>query len=146
MAAVTKCSFEVLPHPPYSPDLAPSLSKSENLLCGRNFGNNETIIDAVDEYLGDQEEAVYFEGINKLDQHNTESALRQREIILRNNGTISALGHSQSTGAKNFFIFPHITTQSTLLRSFMSSSRVNLLIFFLVGIVLLAVKQCICAQ
>ena len=32
--------------------------------------------------------------------------MRQREIILRNNGTISALGHFQSTGAENFFIMP----------------------------------------
>ena len=34
MAAVTKCSFEVLHHPPYSPDLAPSdlsVSKFEKL-------------------------------------------------------------------------------------------------------------------
>ena len=30
---------------------------------------------------------------------------RQR-IILRNNGTISALGHSQCTGAKNCLIVP----------------------------------------
>ena len=31
MAAATKCSFEVLPHSPYSPDLAHSdLSESEN--------------------------------------------------------------------------------------------------------------------
>ena len=30
-----------------------------------------------------------------------ESASSQREIILRNNGTISALDHFQSTGAEN---------------------------------------------
>ena len=33
MAAATKCSFEVLPHPPYSPELTPLdfyVSKSEN--------------------------------------------------------------------------------------------------------------------
>ena len=35
-----------------------------------------------------------------------ESALRQREIILRNNGIISARGHSQSTGAENVLIVP----------------------------------------
>ena len=55
MAAVTKCSFEVL----YSPDLAPSdfcLSKLKTNLHGRNFGSTIGIIDAVDEYLVDQEE------------------------------------------------------------------------------------------
>ena len=58
MAAVTKCSFEVLPHSPYSPDLAlsdfylfPNLKTNLN---GRNFGSNEGVIDAVDGYLGDQ--------------------------------------------------------------------------------------------
>ena len=66
---------------------------------GRNFGSNEVIIDAVDEYLGDQEEGFYFEGISV-----GESASRQREIIMRNNCKISALGHSQSTGAENFLI------------------------------------------
>ena len=66
MAAVTKCSIEVLPHPPYSPDLAPSDLKTN--LPGRNLRSNESLIDAVDEYLGvneylgDQEEGFYFEG------------------------------------------------------------------------------------
>ena len=31
-----------------------------------------------------------------------ESASRKREIILKNSGTISALGHFQSTGGENF--------------------------------------------
>ena len=38
-------------------------------LHGRNFGSNEGVTDAVDEYLGNQEESFYFEGINKLEQH-----------------------------------------------------------------------------
>ena len=64
MTAVTICSFEVLPHPQYSPDLTtldfclfPNLKTN---LCGRNFGSNEVVIDAIDEYLGDQEENFYF--------------------------------------------------------------------------------------
>ena len=54
MTATTKCSFEVLPHPQYSPDLAPSdfclFPYLKTNLPGRNFGSNEGIIDAVDEY------------------------------------------------------------------------------------------------
>ena len=38
-------------------------------LHGRNFGSNEGIIDAVDEYLGNQEEGFYFERISRLEQH-----------------------------------------------------------------------------
>ena len=34
-------------------------------LHGKNFGG---VIDTVDEYLGDQEEGFYFEGISKLEQ------------------------------------------------------------------------------
>ena len=37
-------------------------------LRGRNFGGNEGVRDAVDVYLGDQEEGFYFEGISKLEQ------------------------------------------------------------------------------
>ena len=36
-----------------------------------------------------------------------ESEFKQREIILRNNGTIFTLGHSKSTGTENFLIVPH---------------------------------------
>ena len=52
MAAATKCSFKGLPHPLFSPDLAPlDFCLFPNLktnLSGRNFGSNEGIIDAVD--------------------------------------------------------------------------------------------------
>ena len=68
MAAATECGFEVLPHPPYSPDLARSgfylFSRLKTNLRGRNFGS----IDTVNEYLGDQDEDFYFEGISKLEQ------------------------------------------------------------------------------
>ena len=73
MAAATKCSLKVLPHIPYSLDLVPPdfylFPNLKSNLRHRNFGNNEGTIDAVDEYLGDQEESFYFEGICKLEQH-----------------------------------------------------------------------------
>ena len=57
MAAATECGFEILPHPPYSPDLAPSdfylFPKLKTNLRGRIFGNNEGVMDAVNEYLGE---------------------------------------------------------------------------------------------
>ena len=53
MAAVTKYRFEVLSHPPYSPDLAPSdfylFPNLRTQQPGRNFGSNEGSIDTVDE-------------------------------------------------------------------------------------------------
>ena len=70
--STSQCSFKVLPHPLYSPDLAPLdfclFPDLKTNLCGRNFGSNEGIIDIVDGYLGDQEKD-YFEGISKLEQH-----------------------------------------------------------------------------
>ena len=52
IAAVTKCCLEVLPHPLYSPDLAPlDFSLFPNLktnLPGRTFGSNEGVIEALD--------------------------------------------------------------------------------------------------
>ena len=106
MAAATKCSFEALPHPPYSPHLALlSVPKSEkNDLHGRSFRSNEDVIDAVDKYLGDQEEVFYFERISKLEQR-WRKCIEAWEIILRSNGTISALGTLKS---ENFFILPNM--------------------------------------
>ena len=56
IAAVPECGFEVLPHPLYSPDLAPSefclFPKLKTNLRGRNFGSNEGVIDAVNECIG----------------------------------------------------------------------------------------------
>ena len=72
MTATTECGFEILPHPPYSPDMAPSdlylFPKLKSLLRGTQYGSNEGVIEPVNEYLGDQEKAFYFEGIRKLEQ------------------------------------------------------------------------------
>ena len=35
---------------------------------GTQYGSNEGIVEAVEENLGDQEKAFYFEGIRKLEQ------------------------------------------------------------------------------
>ena len=66
-------SRSLLNHPLHSPDLALSdfslfpIVKAN--LRDRNFGSNEGKINAVDEYLGDQVEGFYFEGMSKLEQH-----------------------------------------------------------------------------
>ena len=70
MAAAAKCGFQVLPHPLYSPDLALSdfclFLRLKTNLRGRNFESNEGVIDAVNEYLGDQDEDFCFEGIKQI--------------------------------------------------------------------------------
>ena len=45
MTAATVCGFEILPHPPYSPDMAPSdfylFPKLRSHLRGTQYGSNE---------------------------------------------------------------------------------------------------------
>ena len=69
VAATTKCSFEVLPFPSmfsrFSSSICFQIWKIN--LRGRNFGSNEGVIDAFDNYLEDQKECFYFEGISKLE-------------------------------------------------------------------------------
>ena len=51
MTAVTECGFEILPHPPYSPDMAPSdvymFPKLKCHLRGTQHGSNKGVIEAV---------------------------------------------------------------------------------------------------
>ena len=76
MTAATECGFEILPQPTYSPDMAPSdfhlFPKLVSHLRGTQYESNEGPKEAVNEYLGDQENAFYFEGISsnrdKLEQ------------------------------------------------------------------------------
>ena len=72
MTAATEFGFEILPHPQYSPDMALSdlylFPKLKFHLRGTQYGSNEGVIEAVNEYLGDQKKAIYIEGIRKLEQ------------------------------------------------------------------------------
>ena len=57
MTAGTECGFEILPHPPYSPDMAPSdfylFPKLKSHLRGTQFGSNEGVIEAVNSTWGE---------------------------------------------------------------------------------------------
>ena len=72
MTAATECEFEILPHPPYSTDMAPFdfylFPKLKAHNPGEQYGSNEGIIEAVNEYLWDKEKALYFERIRLLGQ------------------------------------------------------------------------------
>ena len=85
MTAATDCGFQVLPHPPYSPDMAPSyfylFPKLKSNLRGTQFGSNEDVIAAVNEYLEDHEKDFYLEGISKLEQRWTECIALKGDYI-----------------------------------------------------------------
>jgi histone-lysine N-methyltransferase SETMAR len=72
MAAINECGFELLEHPPYSPDLAPSdyylFPKLKKELSGRHFDTDDDVIGAVTQFLEDQPPDFYKTGIRML-QH-----------------------------------------------------------------------------
>lgn len=70
--------YELLPHPPYSPDLAPcdfflfpNLKKS---LAGKRYGSNEEVIAATETYFEEFSKTYYTEGLKKL-EHRWEKCI-----------------------------------------------------------------------
>jgi len=72
MSAIHDCGFELIDHPPYSPDLAPSdfhlFPKMKKELAGRHFPSNDDVISAVNDFLRVAEENFFLTGIRAL-QH-----------------------------------------------------------------------------
>ena len=102
----TKCGCEVLPYPPYSPDLALSdfylFPKLKTNFRGRNFGSNDGVIDAVNEWLGDQDEDFYFEGISKLEQRWRKCTKMKGDYIEKIMANFSFLGIPKYTRPRTF--------------------------------------------
>jgi len=70
-AKLVELHYELLPHPPYSPDLAPcdfflfpNLKKS---LAGQKFESNEEVIAATEAYFADLEKTYFSDGLKKLE-------------------------------------------------------------------------------
>jgi len=70
MDTIQKLKWNVPPHPPYSPDLAPSdyhlFGPLKEHLDGKRFRNNEEVIQAVQECLHWQPKDFFLSGICKL--------------------------------------------------------------------------------
>ena len=70
MAAINDCGFELVEHPPYSPDLAPSdfhlFPQLKRVIAGTHFQSNDDVIHAVEAFLNDQEKEFYKSGIEAL--------------------------------------------------------------------------------
>jgi transposase len=70
-----KLKFDVMAHPPYSPDLAPSdyhlFDPLKEALRGRRFTSNEEVKKAVHAWLTAQPKTFFSEGIRKLVQRWT---------------------------------------------------------------------------
>lgn len=71
MAEIHNCGFELLPHPPYSPDLAPSdfhlFPNLKKHMGGKKFLTNDEVQAEVDTYFEDLEESFFKSGVLALE-------------------------------------------------------------------------------
>ena len=69
MAKIHELGFELIHHPPYSPDLAPCdfflFPNLKTWLDGKGFSFNEEVIDAVNAYFADLEKFYFSERMKK---------------------------------------------------------------------------------
>lgn len=69
MAKIHELRFELLDHPPYSPDLAPSdfflFPQLKTALGGQRFSSNEEAISFVNSYFADKDAKYYLEGLQR---------------------------------------------------------------------------------
>ena len=75
MAKLQELGFELLPHPPCSPDLAPSdfflFSDLKRMLAGKKFCADEEVIEEIEAYFEAKDKSYYKNGIEKLyDRYN----------------------------------------------------------------------------
>ena len=65
--------FKLLPHPPYSPDLAPSdywlFANLKRMLQGKRFGFNEEVISKTEAYFEAKDKSFYKKDIELLEKH-----------------------------------------------------------------------------
>ena len=70
MATIQQCGFELVPHPPYSPDLAPSdfhlFPNLKKYLGGQRYSTDNDVMEAVRDYFQSLPEAFFKEGIAGL--------------------------------------------------------------------------------
>ena len=89
-----KLNFEVLAHPPYSPDLAPSdyhlFGPLKEALRGRRFTSDQELKEAVHAWLAAQKKKNFLRTERSL-CNDGRSALKSKETMLKNDVIISFL-------------------------------------------------------
>ena len=78
-------SFELFPHPPYSPDLPPSdhwlFTDLKIMLLGKRLGSNEEVIAETKTYFESKDESFYNKRIEKLEKHWNECITLERNYV-----------------------------------------------------------------
>ena len=69
--AVERNGYEVIPHPAYSPDLAPSdyflFPNLKKDICGCHFRSNKDVMEAVEEWVRDKDPGFFSSGLMALE-------------------------------------------------------------------------------
>jgi histone-lysine N-methyltransferase SETMAR len=77
--------YELLEHPPYSPDLDPSdfclFPKLKLFLAGQRFSSNQEVIAAVEVYFADLTKNHYRDGIMALEHHWNKCISLKRDYV-----------------------------------------------------------------
>ena len=85
MQSVRDCGFELLPHPPYSPDLAPSdfflFSKLKKELRGQRCDDDDELMLAVEGFCKGHDSAFYREGLEALPRRWTKCIESQGDYV-----------------------------------------------------------------
>ena len=85
LTVIKECGFQLLPHPPYSPDLAPSdfflFQQLKKHLRGSHYDDDDDVKDAVQAWFAGCENTFFSEGIRRL---TNRSALQSRETTSKN--------------------------------------------------------------
>ena len=73
MAKLHELYFELSPHPPYSPDLAPSdhwlFADLKRMLQGKRFSSSKEVILDTEAYFDAKDKSFYKKGIELLEKH-----------------------------------------------------------------------------
>lgn len=84
-AKLVELRYEILPHPPYSPDLAPSdyflFPNLKKWLAGQKFSSNSEVISATNAYFNDLDKSYFSQGIKKLEHRWTKCIDLQGDYV-----------------------------------------------------------------
>jgi histone-lysine N-methyltransferase SETMAR len=85
VATIRDLSFECLPHPPYSPDLAPNdfhvFGLLKEAMGGKSFRSKEEVQQAVNEWLRSQPKEFFSRGMRALPKRRNTCMERNEDYI-----------------------------------------------------------------
>jgi hypothetical protein len=92
MGKIRDLHYELLEHPPYSPDLAPSdfhlFQKLKIFVAGLSFSSNQEAIAAVEGYFADSKENHYRDEIMALEHRWNKCTCLKGDYVEKNNSEI----------------------------------------------------------